>query len=157
LLWAAAVLHFNLNFLKKIQIGERTMNKDYYILIGGEKISVNEDVYHAFKRPAWVERKRRQVRADHELSLEAFAEDGFDIPSGDPLVDEIVADRLLLELLMSALDRLNADERSLIDALFYEEKSEREVAKESGVSQNTVNYRKNRVLEKLHKFLERNF
>ena len=75
------------------------MNKDYFIVIDGEKVPVSEEVYRAFKRPAWAERKRRQVRADHELSLEAFAGDGFDIPSGDPLVDEIVADKLLLNML----------------------------------------------------------
>ena len=35
------------------------MNKDYYILIDGEKVPVSEEVYRAFKRPAWTERKRR--------------------------------------------------------------------------------------------------
>ena len=130
------------------------MNKDYYILINGEKIPVSEEVYRAFKRPAWTERKRRQVRADHELSLDAFADDGFDIPSGDPLVDEIVADKLLLDMLMSVLDRLNADERGLIDALFYEEKSERELARETNIPQKTINNRKRVILKKLRSFFE---
>jgi len=123
------------------------MNKDYYILIDGEKVSVSEEVYRAFKRPAWAERKRRQVRADHELSLEAFAEDGFELPSGDPLVDEIVADKILLDMLMSALDELAADERRLIDALYFDGKSERDVATEIGVPQTTLNYRKNKILK----------
>ena len=123
------------------------MNKDYYILIDGEKVSVSEEVYRAFKRPAWAERKRRQVRADHELSLEAFAEDGFELPSGDPLVDEIVADKILLDMLMSALDELAADERGLIDALYFDGKSERDVATEIGVPQTTLNYRKNKILK----------
>jgi len=123
------------------------MNKDYYILIDGEKVSVSEEVYRAFKRPAWVERKRRQVRADHELSMEAFAEDGFELPSGDPLVDEIVADKILLDMLMSALDELAADERRLIDALYFDGKSERDVATEIGVPQTTLNYRKNKILK----------
>ena len=123
------------------------MSKDFYIFINGEKAPVSEEVYRTFKRPAWAERKRRQVRADHELSLEAFAEDGFDLPSEDKLVDEIVADKLLLDMLMSALDELAENERRLIDALYFDGKSERDVAAETGVPQTTLNYRKNKILK----------
>ena len=130
------------------------MAKDYFIVIDGEQVPVSEEVYRAFKRPAWAERKRRQVRAEHERSLEQFAEDGFDIPSDDALVDEIVADKQLLDLLMSALSKLTAEERSLIDALFYEDKSERELAKETGTPQKTINNRKRAILKKLRKFFE---
>jgi DNA-directed RNA polymerase specialized sigma subunit len=52
---------------------------------------------------------------------------------------------------------LTDDERFLIDELFYQEKPERMVAKETGVSQNTVNYHKNRILEKLRRLLEKKF
>jgi RNA polymerase sigma factor (sigma-70 family) len=129
-------------------------SKNYFIVIDGEKVPVSEEVYRAFKRPAWTERKRRQIRAEHERSLEAFAEDGFDIPSDDALVDEIVADKLLLDMLMSALDKLTDDERDLIDALFFEDKSERTVAAERGVQRNTIVYHKNKILAKLRQILE---
>ena len=91
------------------------------------------------------------------LSLEAFADAGFEIPSGQALVDEIVEDKLLLDMLSKALSELTDEERFLIDELFYQEKSERMVAKETGVSQNTVNYHKNRILEKLRRLLEKKF
>lgn len=133
------------------------MANEYYISIDGEKVQVTEEVYRAFKRPAWAERKRRKVRADIERSLDLFMDYGFDIPSDNTLVDEIVEDKLLLDILLAALDELTADERSLIDALFYQEKSEREVAKETGVSQDTVNYHKNKLLCKLRKLIEKKF
>ena len=133
------------------------MAEEYYIVINGEKVPVSEEVYYAFKRPAWRERKRRQIRSDKERSLEVFLADGLDIPSDQALVDEIVADKLLLDMLIVALDELTEDERSLIDALFYQEKSERAVAKETGVSQNTVNYHKNRLLDKLRNLIEKKF
>jgi RNA polymerase sigma factor (sigma-70 family) len=133
------------------------MDKEYRIKVNGKEISVSEEVYYAFKRPAWKERKRRQVRAEKELSLEAFADAGFEIPSGQALVDEIVEDKLLLDMLSKALSELTEDERVLIDELFYQEKPERMVAKETGVSQNTVNYHKNRILEKLRRLLEKKF
>lgn len=133
------------------------MSKEYYIKLNGKQVPVTKEVYYAFKRPAWRERKRGQVRSDTELSLEAFAGDGFDIPSRGALVDEIVEDKLFSDRLSKALSKLTDNERFLIDELFYQEKSERVIAKETGVSQNTVHYHKNRLLEKLRKLLENNF
>jgi RNA polymerase sigma factor (sigma-70 family) len=133
------------------------MDKEYFIELNGRQIPVSKEVYYAFKRPAWRERKRRQVREEKELSLEAFADAGFEIPSRQALVDEIVEDKLLLDMLSKALSELTDEERFLIDELFYQEKPERMVAKETGVSQNTVNYHKNRILEKLRRLLEKKF
>jgi hypothetical protein len=69
------------------------MAKEYFVVIDGEKVPVSEEVYRAYKRPLWAERKRRQVRAENERSLEKFAEDGFDIPDERALVDAIVEDK----------------------------------------------------------------
>ena len=124
-----------------------------YIYIDGAPVAVSEEVYRAYKRPAWSERKRRQTRAEKERSLDAFADAGFDIPSGDALIDELVADKLLLETLTVALDKLPAAERELINALYYDEKTQCEVAREAGISQPAVHKRHNRILEKLKKLL----
>ncbi len=82
------------------------MDKEYIIELDGMQIPVRKEVYDAFKRPAWRERKRRQVRAEKELSLEVFADAGFEIPSGQALVDEIVEGKLLLDMLSKALSEL---------------------------------------------------
>lgn len=129
------------------------MDKEYFIKINGRQIPVSKEVYYAFKRPAWRERKRRQVRAEKELSLEAFADAGFEIPSGQALVDEIVEDKLLLDMLSKALSELTEEERVLIDELFFNDKSEREIAREIGVSQPAIHKRRNRILEKLKKLM----
>ena len=125
------------------------MDKEYFIELNGRQIPVSKEVYYAFKRPAWKERKRSQVRAEKELSLEAFADAGFEIPSGEALVDEIVEDKLLLDMLSKALSELTEEERVLIDELFFNDKSEREIAREIGVSQPAIHKRRNRILEKL--------
>ena len=133
------------------------MADERYILINGEKVPVTEEVYRAYKRPAWREHKRKERERENgttPLSLEVFAAGGYDIPSGDALVDEIVADKLLLDMLMSALDKLTAEERSLIDALYYADKSEREFARDIGVPRKTLAYRKNKILDKLKKIIE---
>lgn len=129
------------------------MDKKYFIELNGRQIPVSKEVYYAFKRPAWKERKRSQVRAEKELSLEAFADAGFEIPSGEALVDEIVEDKLLLDMLSKALSELTEEERVLIDELFFNDKSEREIAREIGVSQPAIHKRRNRILEKLKKLM----
>ena len=130
------------------------MKKEYYITIDGKDVPVTEEVYRAFKRPAWTERKRREIRSENERSLEAFTDDGFDIPSEQALVDELVEDKLLLDMLFNALLELTDDERDLINALFYEEKSERELSKDTGVPHPTIHSRKVSVLQKLKRLLE---
>jgi hypothetical protein len=91
------------------------MAKDYFIVIDGENVPVSEEVYRAFKRPLWAERKRRQVRDERELSPEQFAEAGFNMQDDSALVDQIVEDKLLFALLFAALAELTDDERGLID------------------------------------------
>jgi RNA polymerase sigma factor (sigma-70 family) len=129
------------------------MAKEYFIVIDGEQVPVDEDTYYAFKRPAWAERKRRQVRAEKERSLDAFMDAGYDVPS-NALVSEIIEDKLLLETLYTALAELADDERELINALFFDEKSERDLAAESGRSKTAVHKQKEKVLEKLKNFLQ---
>lgn len=130
------------------------MEKEFFIVIDGEKVLVSEEVYRAFKRPAWAERKRRAVRADYERSPDAYLDDGLDIAADGALVDEIVEDKLMLDMLFAALAELTDDERDLIDALFFDEKSERDVAQEIGLSSIAVHKRKHKILDKLRKFLE---
>ncbi len=130
------------------------MSKEYYITLNGKRIPVTEEVYYAFKRPAWRERKRRQVRAENELSLDALADAGFELPDEASLVDEIVADKLLLDMLLEALSDLTDDERFLIDALFYQEKSERMVAKETGLSKTGIHKQKEKIMSKLRDLLK---
>ena len=129
------------------------MSKDRYVWLDGVKVPVSEEVYRAYYRPVWREAKRKEVRDDTEYSLDALEESGFEA-ADSALVDDIVADKLLLDELYAALDELTDDERSLIDALFYKERSERNVAAERGVQRNTVVYHRNKILGKLKKILE---
>ena len=130
------------------------MDKEYFIVIDGEKVPVSEEVYRAFKRPLWTERKRRQVRTRRERSLEQFSEDGFDVPDESALVDAIVEDKLMLDVLFAALAELTDDERGLIDALFFDEKSEHDVARESNRSKTSVHKQKDKILSKLRNLLK---
>ena len=63
------------------------MKKEYYVTINGERIPVREEVYRAYKQPAWREHKRRTARTQVERSLDLLMEDGFDIVDDQRLVD----------------------------------------------------------------------
>ena len=126
-------------------------NREFFIAVDGKLIPVNEDVYFAYKRPVWRERKRRQVCTDREQSLDALLELGLDPIDPNPLVEDIVEDRMMLDVLYNALSRLSDEERVLVRALFYDGKAERTLADEIGVPHTTIHYQKNRLLKKLRK------
>ncbi len=63
--------------------------------------------------------------------------------------------RISIEWLYKALDTLTERERKLIEALFFEEMTEREVAHSLGISQPDVHKQKNKILKKLKHFLEK--
>lgn len=130
------------------------MSGDYFIIINGEQVPVSKEVYFAFKRPAWVERKRRQVRADKERSLDVILEHEQDVPETAALVEDIVEDRMMLDVLLGALSRLSSEEQAMVQALFFEGKTEKEVALQKGVSQQAIHQTKGRVLSKIRKFMD---
>ena len=61
----------------------------------------------------------------------------------------------MIEKLKIALAGLSTEELSLINMLYSDLKSEREIAAILGISQKAVNKRKHRILERLKKFLEK--
>jgi RNA polymerase sigma factor (sigma-70 family) len=141
-----------------------------YIEIDGQQIPVTEEVYRAYKRPLWAEHKRKEramrcrdengnrctkscrecpkLRDGGDLSLEKFTDDGFEVADSVDIA-ELIADKLLLEQLIDALDDLDPDERSLIDALFYNDRTERDYAAEVGISHQAIGKRKKKIIDKL--------
>lgn len=64
-------------------------------------------------------------------------------------------DHLDIEKLCLGLEILSENEREIIQAIFFEGKSEHTFSKESGIPQSTINYRKRKALGRLKKFLEK--
>ena len=145
-------------------------NVQRFIEIDGEQIPVTEEIYRAYKRPLWAEHKRKErakrcrdengfrctkdcrtcekSREGSDLSLNKFNEEGYEVADSVDLA-ELVADKLLLEQLVVALNDLDPDEQSIINALFYNDRTERDYAAEIGISHQAVGKRKQKVIEKL--------
>lgn len=69
-------------------------------------------------------------------------------------MEDIAEDHLLLEILMKALETLTDDERSLINELYFNEKSERILSKQIDIPQQTIISRKAAIIKKLRKFMK---
>jgi DNA-directed RNA polymerase specialized sigma subunit len=132
---------------------ENPMDKRY-IWLDGEEIYVSEEIYREYYRPIWRESKQKDIRKNKEYSLDVMSENGFEI-ADKALVDEIVAEKMLLDELYAALDELTADERELINALFFEDRTEDNYAYEKGISQQAVHKKKVRILANLKKLLKK--
>lgn len=148
-------------------------DKDFYLYIDGRRVRVSEEVYLEYKRHEDKERyfmkslKQGRTIVDHEtqmvtyipgreVSYEGLLEEHWEFPAPDEAVDDAVVKAQMGRWLEEALHSLTDEEMSLIQELFYLEKTEREAAGLFQVSQNTIHYRKCRALEKLKKLLEKN-
>ena len=134
--------------------------KQYYIKVKGKRVNVSKNV---FKESEYYRRKdRTQKEARQAQGL--MAVDAFDTESltgmerlYDPTVpstEDLVLKRLDIEKLSTALKALPQREFEVIQAVFFEGKSERCFSRETGIPQRTINYRKHKALDKLKKFLE---
>ena len=96
-----------------------------------------------------------QYIPSRELSYEQLVEQDWQFAAAGDSVEDRAVRADMLEKLQDVLQRLSTEELSLLNELFYLEKTEREVAGMYAVSQNTIHYRKNRLLDKLRKMMEK--
>ena len=160
---------------------KKTENEDgsftYVITINGEDVEVTEAVYKAYAagdrkmRYMELDLKCDRVRQDErgkavlnehgnpvalperEMSLDKLIGEDWDFPSSEPSAEDAVLSLLETEALYGCLDRLDADERALIDALFFEGLTIRDYAELTGQSKSRVDREKTRILGKMKKIM----
>ena len=126
-------------------------------------LEVTEEEYQNYYRPWWQQKKHEQRNREAmeqngytEESYEAWrdnASEGVGIPDVElPGVDELVEKKLLLGVLADAMDSLLPEERELAMKVFGEEMSVYEYARVTGGNRRTLDFRKNKVMEKLRYF-----
>ena len=143
------------------------------IWIRGRYVEVTDEVYRAYMQG---DRKMRYFENDLKTERFVLGKEGQVvqiIPSRedslDRLVDEnaqqfsdeqesvesVALHKLEVDRLHTALSLLTPEERALIQALFFDERKESELAVELGISQPAVYKRKMKILKKLKIFLEK--
>ena len=134
--------------------------KNYYLFVGDKKIDVSEKIYKEY----WQETNRENYlkRLDRKNKLSYFSE--FVTEEKDRTIEErftdksidiekLVAVKMQIAALHEALNKLNPEEREIIQALFFEEIPQRDLAKKLNISQGAVFRRKEKTLKKLKEFL----
>lgn len=98
----------------------------------------------------------KQIIPSREDSLDRLMDDNAEqFTDHHESVDDMVLRKISAEKLYQALAELSEKERELIVALFFEEKTERELAAVLGISQPAVHKQKNKILKKLKTFLDK--
>ena len=138
---------------------DQTYMDKLFIPIQGCLLEVVREQYTDFYRDK--ERWRYLQKLDVKnglLSLEGFTDDegnALDFVVDETVdIAETVANALMVDRLNAALSFLSDSERELIQALFFDGLSEREVGARLGITQSVVNKRKARILIKLRKIIE---
>lgn len=133
-------------------------NKKYTLVVKKQRAEVSEDVYRAYHKEREAERYQRKLIHQNELSLERFQEDGVNADYLIVRVQPDIVDKLIqreqLQALYLALRLLSVEERSLVEELFFNEKSESQLARSIGVNQSTVSRRLAKILLKLKDLME---
>jgi RNA polymerase sigma factor (sigma-70 family) len=90
-----------------------------------------------------------------EDSYDRLLEEDQQFAADGESVEDTAVKTVMIEKMLECLTLLTPTERELVTALFFEGKSERQLAKQSGVPQRTINDRKKKILGKLKNLLER--
>ncbi|MDR3587349.1 MAG: hypothetical protein P4L59_18840 [Desulfosporosinus sp.] len=120
-------------------------------------MSVTKEVHEAYyeqeRRDEYYRRMKKKLHQSYdELSATSHpAEEQLFVPPAS--VEELAERELTLEILFFALGKLADDERELVEKLYFENKSEREYARSTGVPQTTVLRRRERILVKIRKLI----
>ncbi len=125
----------------------------YYLKIGKEIIEVSKDVYLVCHNS--YQKQLRDMRRDIKNELISY-----DMPISD---NETMLDKLAIhnnssedfnnyiDPLLHIIEELSYLDKKLIIDLFYEGKSEKEIADELGISQQAVNKKKKKILSEMKK------
>ena len=70
-------------------------------------------------------------------------------------VEDLVIWKMEVQQLHKALALLSDEERELIEQLYFNERTEREIAAQTGLSQNAVNKRRQKIIGKLRKIFKK--
>lgn len=131
----------------------------YYIPIEGKLIEVEENVYVAYYKMG--RRERYLVERDQKngvLSYDALDQEGIvgqgmmNAPEANNLEDFAMAKELKSKLHL-CIEILSKSERELIQAIYFDGMSDSEYSKRINKNQQTVSYRRKKVLSKLKRLM----
>lgn len=135
-------------------------SKKYYIFAENEKVYVSEFVYKEYWK--LTNRENYLRRLDRKFNVRHLSEIGYGdyckledrIPDEAMDVENIIIVKEQIEKLYEAIKNLSPEEAEIINQLFFEDRTQQEVASRLGVNQSTVHRKKDKALKKLGELLK---
>ena len=153
------------DFFKQKSWREKTMlndfrNKDfriikkedktiYYIRLNGKWLQITKEVYSIYKN-SYQKMYREYQRDKDAIELTEYVESEY-VKETKPLKAIVLNERK--DRLEKAIHLLSDDEIRIIQAYFYDDQSERQIADKLGISKTALHYKKIRILEKLKRLI----
>ncbi|MDF1616119.1 sigma-70 family RNA polymerase sigma factor [Petrocella sp. FN5] len=133
--------------------------KRYFIPVDGKYYETTKEVYEVYYQ---MDRRERYLE---ERDLNKGVINFCDIDNEDYSAEEILSDKdtdieeevinsVLIKTVLEAMSLLSEEEKWLIQELFFCGKSERELTRNTGIPRKTINYRKEKALSKIRKFIK---
>ncbi|MBE6045565.1 MAG: hypothetical protein E7221_02565 [Clostridiales bacterium] len=157
------------------------MEKEFYLIIEGQKVIVSEEVYRAYMQPVWREERNKRNRwrcrdakgvrckkncsecenarfgrgaIGNDLSLDALVEQEAPCLAYEKDLLNDVIHEMHLEALRKAINELDEEDRELVELLLSGLKK-KECADQLGISKHLFDYREKKVLKKIQKKMKK--
>jgi len=126
-----------------------------YIYVNGKKVYVSDEIYKAYKKQINHEAHLNRLNRKHKVyGFEEYNIDLNSIVDENVDIEKIIETKMRIEDLYKALDKLNKEEKEVIDSLYFKEMTIRDLAKEQQVSSKKIFNFKKKILRKLKEMLE---
>ncbi len=126
-----------------------------YTFVDGTKqaVEVSDEFYEKYTA---IEKEqhnsdRRQTR--RHISLDRLMDSGFDIPTDDKSIAEMLLENCDDENLQKAINKLLPSQKELLIKIFSQGFSAKDIAKKEGVDKSAISKRLSRIFEKIRKNL----
>ncbi len=129
------------------------MSKEKYVYVDGKKVYVTDEVYYALKKQQnredyldKLDRKYLSSNFNDNLSMEMIADTNVD-------VEKIAYTNMLIEKLRLAMMDLSDEELYIVEKLYFENETLREVAKSIHITHPSLIEKRDKILRKLRKII----
>ena len=143
------------------------MSDKKYIFLNGKKFEVSEEVYKVYHRSRryeeyfMYEKKTGKIiiegekvifKDSLEVAIQKLEQEGIEMKHSYNLEQDVLL-KEQIDIIHNALSKLTDEEHKIIKELFFNRKTERQLAKELNYKRDKVKYIKNKILDKLKKVL----
>lgn len=133
--------------------------KEFKIRINNELITVDEEIYITYYKMGRRERYLEEVAVKKNLSYNQLLDQDYPIESKmcnqQHLPEDIIIKKIMLEKMIIALNMLTVNERMIINQLFFEGKSIRELSLDLNIPKSTLHEQKKKIIKKLKKIINK--